>query len=201
MAYDCDGNRAWKKVTTGTNTVTIYYVVDDLNPTGYAQVVEELQPLPNQPTELAVVRAYTYGTQLLSQDQLINGQWTRSFYGYDGQSVRFLTDDQGNVTGTSDYNAFGNWFAATGSTLNTFPYGGSSERQWPIGSDDAPLSGQTSYWAGTPAKSPRSMAEEAPLEASGTVISAPNWAIRRLYSRLGVAGPEASGASMRWNKR
>ncbi len=38
MVYDGDGNRVAKTV----NGVTTHYLVDDLNPTGYPQVVEEL---------------------------------------------------------------------------------------------------------------------------------------------------------------
>ncbi|HVU47504.1 MAG TPA: hypothetical protein VHD85_15330, partial [Terracidiphilus sp.] len=39
ILYDGDGNRVAKTV----NGVTTRYLVDDLNPTGYPQVVEELQ--------------------------------------------------------------------------------------------------------------------------------------------------------------
>ena len=52
--------------------------MDDLNPTGYAQVVEEL-------TNGVVTCTYTYGLQRISQTQ----SGTTSFYGYDGMgSVR-----------------------------------------------------------------------------------------------------------------
>ena len=38
IAYDCDGNRVAKTV----GGVTTRYLVDDLNPTGYLQVLEEV---------------------------------------------------------------------------------------------------------------------------------------------------------------
>ena len=92
LQYDGDGNRVAK--TTGG--AMIRYLVDDLNPTGYAQVVEET-------IGSAVQRSYTYGTQRVSQSQLINGTWAPTFYGYDGGgSVRTLTDATGTVTDTYD---------------------------------------------------------------------------------------------------
>ena len=112
--YDGDGNRVAK--TAGG--VTTRYLVDTLNPTGYAQVLEE--------TVLGTVqRTYTYGLDLISENQLAGGVWTPSFYGYDGHgSVRFLTDASGNVTDTYDYDAFGNLIHSTGSTPNDYRYSG-----------------------------------------------------------------------------
>ena len=82
LQYDADGNRIAKTV----NGVTIRYLVDDLNPTGFAQVVEELVNGTAQ-------RTYTYGLQRISQNQQISNAWTPSFYGYDGGgTVRLLTD-------------------------------------------------------------------------------------------------------------
>lgn len=84
LVYDGDGNRVGKTVTaTG---ITTAYLIDDLNPTGYAQVVDEL-------TSGAVSRTYTYGLQRISQSQPVSGTWTPSFYGYDGTgTVRQLTN-------------------------------------------------------------------------------------------------------------
>lgn len=114
MVYDGDGNRVAK--TAGG--VTTRYLVDDLNPTGYAQVVEEL--VGGQ-----VRRVYTYGHNLVSQNQLLNGSWTVSFYSHDGHgSVRMLTNAAGSVTDTYAYDAFGNLTSATGSTPNLYLYSG-----------------------------------------------------------------------------
>jgi RHS repeat-associated protein len=114
IQYDADGNRVAKTV----NGVTTRYLVDDLNPAGYAQVVEEV-------TNGAVTRQYTYGLQRISQTQQIANAWTPSFYGYDGGgTVRLLTDSTGTVTDTYDYDAWGNAVNITGSTPNVYLYRG-----------------------------------------------------------------------------
>ena len=115
MVYDGDGNRVAKTV----NGVTTYYLVDDLNPTGYPQVVEELSSAAN------VERQYSYGLQRIDEEQVLNGTWTASFYGYDGGgSVRQLTNAVGTVTDTYEYDAFGNALQTSGSTPNVYLYRG-----------------------------------------------------------------------------
>ena len=64
MLDDGDGNRVAKSV----NGVVTRYLVDDLNPTGYPQVVDEL-------TSGVVTRTYTYGLQRISQDQVVSNAW------------------------------------------------------------------------------------------------------------------------------
>ncbi len=114
IVYDGDGNRASKTV----GGVTTRYLVDDRNPTGYAQVLEEI-------VGGAVQRTYTYGHDLISQNQLIGSVWTVSFYGYDGHgSVRFLTNASGTITDKYDYDAFGNLIYSTGATPNNYYYAG-----------------------------------------------------------------------------
>lgn len=114
MVYDGDGNR----VAETAGGVTTSYLVDTLNPTGYAQVLDEIQ-------NGSVVRTYSYGLARISQNQRINNVWTPSFYGYDGHgSVRFLTDASGNVTDRYDYDAFGNLINSSGSTPNSFLFAG-----------------------------------------------------------------------------
>ena len=114
MIYDGDGNRVSKTV----NGVTTQYLVDDLNPTGYAQVVEEL-------VSGAVTRQYTYGLQRISENQQIANVWTPSFYEYDGfGSVRQLTNAAGTVTDEYEYDAFGNSFTKAGTTPNNYLYRG-----------------------------------------------------------------------------
>ena len=115
MIYDGDGNRVAKTV----NGVTTYYLVDDLNPTGYPQVVEELSGAG------VVERQYTYGLQRIDEEQQITNVWTPSFYGYDGGgSVRQLTNATGGVTDTYEYDAFGNALQTSGSTPNNYLYRG-----------------------------------------------------------------------------
>jgi len=115
VVYDGDGNRVAKSV----NGVTTYYLVDDLNPTGYAQVVEELA------ASGTVERQYTYGLQRISENQPITNVWTASFYGYDGGgNVRQLTSAAGAVTDSYEYDAFGNSFTVSGTTPNNYLYRG-----------------------------------------------------------------------------
>jgi RHS repeat-associated protein len=72
-----------------------------------------------------VTRTYTYGLQRISQDQLVSGVWTPSFYGYDGGgNVRQLTNSAGAVTDTYEYDAFGNDVYHTGTTPNNYLYRG-----------------------------------------------------------------------------
>ncbi len=85
MVYDGDGNRVSKTVAG----VTTRYLVDDRNPTGYAQVLEELDG-SSDPTV-----TYVYGSMRISQKSIS----AVSYYGYDGHnSVRYLTDPSGVVT-------------------------------------------------------------------------------------------------------
>ncbi len=115
LLYDGDGNRVGKSV----NGVVTRYLVDDLNPTGYPQVIEELSGAG------AVTREYTYGLQRIDENQVISSTWTPSFYGYDGGgSVRQLTSAAGAITDTYEYDAFGNSFTVSGSTPNNYLYRG-----------------------------------------------------------------------------
>jgi RHS repeat-associated protein len=117
IVYDGDGNRVAKTVSG----VTTRYLVDDLNPTGYAQVVEES-------VNGSVQRAYSYGLQRIDVIQPVNNTSTLSFYGYDGfGSVRQLTNAAGAVTDSYEYDAFGNELSHTGTTPNNYLYRG---EQW-----------------------------------------------------------------------
>jgi RHS repeat-associated protein len=119
IVYDGDGNRVRKTV----NGLTTLYLVDTINPTGYAQVLEELTSSNAQPA--AVTRVYTYGHVLLSQDQIVSSGWLASYYGHDGHgNIRFLTDQNGFVTDTYDYDAFGNLIARAGITPNNYLFTG-----------------------------------------------------------------------------
>jgi RHS repeat-associated protein len=114
IVYDGDGNR----VAENAGGITTTYLVDTLNPTGYAQVLDEL-------VNGSVTRTYAFGLQRISQDQLIGGTWTPSFYGYDGHgNVRFLEGATGAVTDTYEYDAFGNLIAGSGATPNRYLFSG-----------------------------------------------------------------------------
>ena len=116
MIYDAFGNRVAKTVNGVT---TRYLVEDDVNPTGFPQVMDELAG------NGMVERTYTYGLQRISENQVVNNTWTPSFYGYDGAgSVRQLTNAAGTVTDTYEYDAFGNKVNSTGTTPNNYLYRG-----------------------------------------------------------------------------
>jgi RHS repeat-associated protein len=114
IVYDGDGNR----VSETIGGVTTNYLVDTQNPTGYAQVVDELQAA-------AVARTYSYGLERISESQTLNSVLTTSFYGYDGHgSVRQLTNSAGSLTDTYDYDPFGNLVNQTGTTPNNYRFAG-----------------------------------------------------------------------------
>jgi RHS repeat-associated protein len=116
LAYDGDGNRA-KKTVAATGTTT-YYLLDDRNPSGYVQVLEEWTTV-SLTTNLSKV--YNYGLDLISQCQGAGG--TISYYGTDGHgSTRFLANTSGTITDTYTYDAYGVLIASTGTTPNNYLY-------------------------------------------------------------------------------
>ena len=117
--YGAEGNRL-KKEAGG---VTTWYLVATVNPTGYPQVVEERTGT----TPTTLVRAYTYGLDLVSQ-QRDGSPANVSFYGTDGLgSVKFLLNTSGGVTDTYTYDAWGGLIASSGPTPNSYRYAG---EQW-----------------------------------------------------------------------
>ena len=116
IAYDGDGNRVTKTV----GSVTTDYLVDDRNPSGYAQVLEEWT---NTTGTASLSRVYAYGLALISQRQV--GSGAVHFYGQDGHgSVRFLADSTGSIANTYAYDAYGTLIASTGSIPNNYLYCG-----------------------------------------------------------------------------
>ncbi len=113
-AYDANGIRT-SKIEGG---VTTQFVVD-LN-RDYAQVLEEVVgDIETAPASVT----YSYGLDLLSQD---DGSDFR-FFMYDGLgSTRALSDVDGIITDTYDYEAFGELDEAsrTGTTDNSYLYAG-----------------------------------------------------------------------------
>ena len=112
LAYDADGNRIQKTILNSQFSMpnSYFYLVDRNNPTGYAQVVEELRD--DSTGSLEVYRTYTYGLDLIAQHQLHHEEapteWKTSYYLYDGLgTVRALADENGAITDTYTYSAFG----------------------------------------------------------------------------------------------
>ena len=127
MVYDGNGNRVSKTVAG----LTTNFLISEINPTGYAQVVSESFSGGTGNREES--HAYVYGLDRISQNRLafINSQNINqvSYYIYDGHgSVRALTDPSGNVTDTYDYDAFGNEIHTTTTlaspTVNEFLFAG-----------------------------------------------------------------------------
>src|ERR1700686_488163 len=73
IVYDGGGNRGAKTVA-GVKTS---YIVDDRNPTGYVQVLAEVQGF-------SITRGYVYGLELLEQDRVASQVQTTSYNVYDG---------------------------------------------------------------------------------------------------------------------
>ena len=98
IVYDGDGNLASKTV----GGVTTWYLVDEMNPTGYSQVVEEV-------VNGEVQAQYTYGHTILSQRRRTAAAgWAIHYYSADGHgNIRQLTDESGVVTDTYTYDGFG----------------------------------------------------------------------------------------------
>lgn len=106
--YDYAGNRTSK--TTGSETVK--YLNDN---SVLTNVLAEIDANGNE------LCYYTIGADLISQER--SGK--TSLYLYDGHgSVRGLIDENGKVTDTYNYDAFGNLLDKTGTTVNNYLYCG-----------------------------------------------------------------------------
>ena len=105
MVYDGDGHRVRKLVTENGVTTVTKYLVDERNPTGSAQVVEERDGASG-----SILATYSYGLHRISQRRPAELGTTEQirFYGYDGNgNVRLLADPAGTITDTYAYDAFG----------------------------------------------------------------------------------------------
>ena len=103
--YDDGGLRIFRK--DNINSITTYYVWDSENPTGYPQVVEEIE-------NNLVVRRYGYGLFLETIDIKNGAEFDRFYVVRDGtNSVRMLLDSTGNISAQYDYDAFGSVLSAT----------------------------------------------------------------------------------------
>lgn len=112
LGYDAEGNLIGQR--SGADDVA--YLVDSLNPTGYAQVIEE------RDGDGALLAGYSYGHYLLA----MNRDGATSRYHVDGQRSTRLLTESGSVSDSYTYDAFGNRVGASGATAN--PYGYTSER-------------------------------------------------------------------------
>ena len=108
-AYDFAGNRIAKIGEISTT----YYLVDTNG--ALSQVIAEYDKNGTLTTN------YTRADELISQER----DGAKSYYLYDGSdSVRMLANEDGEITDTYTFDAFGNLTASTGSTKNDFLYRG-----------------------------------------------------------------------------
>ena len=102
--YNADGHRVRKEVKTGGihNTALIFnYLVDNNNPTGYSQVVEEFN------RNGILERNYHIGHQRFAMSDHVNGG-DISYYSFDGHgSIRGLTNESGDVIEEYDFDSYG----------------------------------------------------------------------------------------------
>ena len=98
---------------------TTYYLLDDRNPSGYVQVLEEWT-VTSTATNLA--RVYNYGLALISQ-RVPNS--STNYFVFDGHgSTRALMDIGGNVVNTFAYDAYGTLIASNGLPQTAYLYCG-----------------------------------------------------------------------------
>ena len=124
LVYDADGNRVKKITATSTNL----YLVATVNPTGYAQVVEE-SLMAGTGTNLN--RYYICGADLVKKVETLPG--TPSYYLCDGLgSVRALTSSGGAIQNTYEYDAFGTLIASSVTVTNVYLFTG-EQFDWELG--------------------------------------------------------------------
>jgi RHS repeat-associated protein len=110
-SYDADGNRVLASNAQGLRR----FLVDSVNNTGLAQVLEE------RDGGGALAARFVYGNELHAMAQGANVRaYLRDAHG----SMRLLTDPAGTVTDTYAYDAYGGVIATTGATNNPYRYSG-----------------------------------------------------------------------------
>lgn len=113
LTHDAFGNLARK--TAGGSTTE--YLVDLFSPSGYAQTVEEI-------TDGVVTKTFTYGAALIGMDFVVSppggSVWGSRYYSADALgNVRMLTDENGAMSDSYEYEAFGTVIHQTGNSPNS----------------------------------------------------------------------------------
>jgi RHS repeat-associated protein len=110
-AYDADGNRVQAITAAGTTQ----FLVDEFNPSGLSQVLEEKDGG-------GVLQArYSYGAGLLA---MVRGGSTAFRMSDAFGSTGALANTAGAITDQYQYDAYGNAVSAVGSTVNAYRYRG-----------------------------------------------------------------------------
>ncbi len=108
--YDYAGNRTSKTTSTNNHVEKVYYLNDN------SSLTNVLVEISNDGEV-----TYTVGADLISQE--VDGEVY--VYLYDGHgTVRALADEDGKITDTYSYDAFGNLLSSTGETANNYLYCG-----------------------------------------------------------------------------
>jgi RHS repeat-associated protein len=109
LTYNPDGHRLTKFITqNGLTQRLVHNLTDANNPTGYAQVIEEKQPL--EASNQRLNKVHLYGHDLISSLITDHSALITKpiFYTYDGLgSVRSITTPKGDLQETYDYDAYG----------------------------------------------------------------------------------------------
>ena len=117
MVYNGDGLRVAEIVAGQTN----FYLWDDRNPSGYAQVLEMWSGSTGSPPSL--IGSYNYGLSLFSQKVPTAG--TKNYYIADGRgSTRMLIGTGGLTNDLFTYDAYGNLIASNGPSDTAYLYCG-----------------------------------------------------------------------------
>lgn len=99
-----------------TGADDVYYLTTNINPTGYAQTVEQWKV-----GNTSANASYAWGRDLVSQTRA----GATSYYVHDGLgSTRALTNAAAAVTDTLDYAAYGKVVTRTGATPNLYEFAG-----------------------------------------------------------------------------
>ncbi|MCL4760273.1 MAG: hypothetical protein KJ018_00530, partial [Burkholderiales bacterium] len=109
--YDADGHRVRSTAPSGTTR----FLVDAMNPTGLAQVLEE------RDGNGSLLARYSYGDALIAQSR---GATTSMLLQDALGSARALADAAGTITDRYTFDAFGTTVATSGVTLNPHLYRG-----------------------------------------------------------------------------
>ena len=113
--YDGDGRLIGRR----EGQTTTWYLLDDRNPTGFSQVVEERVEVGGV---VRSTRRFTFGRQIVGLG--ISDPGARFAVVDSLGSVRLLTDANGSVTDRYEYDAFGILLHSEGATVNPFLYRG-----------------------------------------------------------------------------
>jgi YD repeat-containing protein len=106
-------NDAGQRVQELANGITTFYLTDTINPTGYAQPIEERSSAASAPSMTYLIGDHAFGQ--------VTGTGAVSYLTTDGHgSTRSITNSSGNVLNAFAYDAFGGAIEAAGLSRGIF---------------------------------------------------------------------------------